>query len=433
MDQPHHILSETQELILGREPECQIIFDSRLYGRVSRRHAAVRPSQKTDKNNQAYPTWQICDLNSANGTFINGQRVQNCQTLQVGDRITLGGQNGPELVFECQSCNQKLPGKSAAGFNRLDSAQPETALTWNHLVPVVSTRRDLVQKAYLIPGIITVIFVVFLFVAADSPALFNLLLAAYLGGAGFFFIYQLCGKRKPWWILMGSAIATMAILYYGPTLSLFIYIFRVVLPGNTERVEQAGFISQFVAHFFGAGLMEELLKALPALGLCWIGRSLSWQWRDRIGVVEPLDGILLAAAAALGFTWLETLGQFVPAVAQQVAAMSGTGAGQLAGLQLLIPRVLGSVAGHMAYSGYFGYFIGLSVLKPSKRWRILGIGYLTAATVHALWNATASTLGPLGPLGLAFVGVIAYAFLVAAILKARELSPSRSQNFAARI
>nr|WP_228021347.1 PrsW family glutamic-type intramembrane protease [Romeria gracilis] len=433
MDQPHHILSETQELILGREPECQIIFDSRLYDRVSRRHAAVRPSQKTDKNNQAYPTWQICDLNSANGTFINGQRVQNCQTLQVGDRITLGGQNGPELVFECQTYNQKLPGKSAAGFNRLDSARPETALTWNHLVLVVSTRRDLVQKAYLIPGIITVIFVVFLFVAADSPALFNLLLAAYLGGAGFFFIYQLCGKRKPWWILMGSAIATMAILYYGPTLSLFIYIFRVVLPGNTERVEQAGFISQFVAHFFGAGLMEELLKALPALGLCWIGRSLSWHWRDRVGVVEPLDGILLAAAAALGFTWLETLGQFVPAVAQQVAAMSGTGAGQLAGLQLLIPRVLGSVAGHMAYSGYFGYFIGLSVLKPSKRWRILGIGYLTAATVHALWNATASTLGPLGPLGLAFVGVIAYAFLVAAILKARELSPSRSQNFAARI
>ena len=42
-------------------------------------------------------------------------------------------------------------------------------------------------------------------------------------------------------------------------------------------------------------------------------------------------------------------------------------AGQLVGLQLLIPRILGSAAGHMAYSGYLGYFIGLSALKPRKR------------------------------------------------------------------
>ncbi len=40
---------------------------------------------------------------------------------------------------------------------------------------------------------------------------------------------------------------------------------------------------------------------------------------------------------------------------------------QLAGLQLLIPGILGSAAGHMAYSGYLGYFIGLSALKPRKR------------------------------------------------------------------
>jgi RsiW-degrading membrane proteinase PrsW (M82 family) len=34
---------------------------------------------------------------------------------------------------------------------------------------------------------------------------------------------------------------------------------------------------------------------------------------------------------------------------------------------------------------------------------------------------------------LAFVGVLSYAFLAAAILKARELSPTRSQNFATRL
>jgi RsiW-degrading membrane proteinase PrsW (M82 family) len=95
---------------------------------------------------------------------------------------------------------------------------------------------------------------------------------------------------------------------------------------------------------------------------------------------------------------------------------------------LLIPRILGSVAGHMAYSGYFGYFIGLSVLKPRSFWQILGVGYLSAAGLHALWNAT----GFLSSLVLAVVGVLSYAFLAAAILKARALSPTREHNFATR-
>jgi RsiW-degrading membrane proteinase PrsW (M82 family) len=64
--------------------------------------------------------------------------------------------------------------------------------------------------------------------------------------------------------------------------------------------------------FFGAGLMEELLKALPVLGLYFLGRLLYSPWRERIGVWEPLDGILLGTASAVGFTLLETLGQYVP-------------------------------------------------------------------------------------------------------------------------
>ncbi len=102
--------------------------------------------------------------------------------------------------------------------------------------------------------------------------------------------------------------------------------------------------------------------------------------------------------------------------------------GALVGLQLLFPRILGSVAGHMAYSGYLGYFIGLSVLKPRQRWQILAVGYFTAAALHALWNS----MGLISSLLLAIVGVLSYAFLTAAILKARVLSPTRTQNFATR-
>ncbi len=56
------------------------------------------------------------------------------------------------------------------------------------------------------------------------------------------------------------------------------------------------------------------------------------------------------------------------------------------------------------------------------------MGYLTASALHALWNAT----GLISGLFLAVVGVLSYAFLTAAILKARTLSPTRAQNFATR-
>lgn len=179
--------------------------------------------------------------------------------------------------------------------------------------------------------------------------------------------------------------------------------------------------------------MEELIKALPIFILFFFGSQLRPPNRQRLGVWEPLDGILIGSASALGFTLVETLGQYVPGVAADVVRASGNPtAGALAAVQLLIPRILGSVTGHMAYSGIFGYFIGLSILKPSKRWQILGIGYLSSSGIHAFWNASASLGGNFGELGVVLsllsVGVLAYAFLTAAILKARQLSPMRSQN-----
>ncbi|HAJ60802.1 MAG TPA: PrsW family intramembrane metalloprotease [Cyanobacteria bacterium UBA8543] len=435
---PPYPLSEDQEIAIGRDPSCQIVLDHNQYTIVSRRHAIIRPVAPLGNG---LPRWEICDQNSANGTYINRQKLQGCQQLKAGDRIELG-QHGPQFIFDCQfNPNLKAtplhspPNPTNVATPKQTSVTPvgsvaprkSDSVTFSQLFPLASTGRDLKQKAFLIPGILTVVFVVLMFAAVDQQDAFNLLLAIYLAGAAYFFIYRLCGKRKPWSVSLFCAISTSLILV-GPLLPVFITVFRKILPGSLpNQGDEISFLSLLIRMFFGAGLMEELIKALPVLGLYVIGRFLRPPWREWIGVWEPLDGILLGAASAVGFTLMETLGQYVPGIIHDTL-QAGQGNPQLLGLQLLIPRIIGSVVGHMAYSGYFGYFIGLSVLKPSQRWQILGIGYLCAAILHALWNST----GYVSPLLLAVVGVVSYAFLGAAILKARELSPTRSQNFATR-
>ena len=434
---PVHAL--TPDFTVGREPKmCQLVLDSAQYGEVSRQHARFVVVDHLSGAAQ----WQLCDLNSANGTYLNQQLMTGCKFLKAGDRIRLG-RNGPEFIVEFPVAGQTngtrpstngqvstpiLTSGTQSVHNAPQPSSDASDLSLSQLLPIVSKGNDLRTKAYLVPGIITVSFVVLLFIANGNPPLFNTVLALYLASGAYYFVYLLCGKQKPWWLLIGSAVMT-ALLLISPILPLFIFVFRGILPGSVPaNMGSLSFMELLVRMFFGAGLMEELLKAVPIFMMMFIGQRLRSPQRERLGVWEPLDGILLGAASAVGFTLLETLGQYVPDIVNSVALHAGPDVANLAGLHLLIPRIIGSIAGHMAYSGYFGYFIGLSVMKPRSRWTILAIGYLSSSLLHALWNAT----GILSFFLLALIGVLSYTFLTSAILKARELSPTRSQNFATR-
>jgi RsiW-degrading membrane proteinase PrsW (M82 family) len=459
-DRPWFLLRDRQTI--GRDPRCEIFLDGEEFPTVSRQHVRVEPLAEN------LTLWQVTDLSSVNGTYLNGDRLWGCRRLFQGDRLQLG-QEGPIFQFEYQAPTE--PNLSPGGAANLgdgigafgepapsqvdplveppwDSTHglgdavldtpftydpspyitPAKGVTATQLFPILGTATELRQKAFLVPGAITVLLVVSLFLSVGQPGVFNQLLALYLSAAGYFFIYQLCGKAKPWWVIIATGAAMFALLS-SPVLPGFLWFFREVLPGQLpEPGDRLPLISVFGRMFVGAGLMEELLKALPVLGCGLIGLALRSPLGNKIGIQEPLDGILLGAASAVGFTLLETLGQYVPDMTQSLAGR-GTDMAELAGLQLLIPRVLGSVAGHMAYSGYFGYFIGLSVLQPRQRLSILTTGYLTASMLHALWNV----MGNYSAAALAAVGVLSYACLVAAILKARALSPTRSANFATRL
>ncbi|MFN2442947.1 MAG: SpoIIE family protein phosphatase [Thermoanaerobaculia bacterium] len=75
---------DTSSVTIGRASECTIPVQDRY---LSRRHAEIVPSESG---------WAVKDAGSANGTFVNGTRIEMPWELRNGDRIRIGD---TEIVF----------------------------------------------------------------------------------------------------------------------------------------------------------------------------------------------------------------------------------------------------------------------------------------------------------------------------------------------
>ncbi|MCX7846461.1 MAG: PrsW family intramembrane metalloprotease [bacterium] len=248
---------------------------------------------------------------------------------------------------------------------------------------------------------------------ADVKGAFKVMLASiYLFGlfscaTVVWFVYRLCGKRQPWWYMVAPAVFTAVMTI--PVLVVLHALFRIS-PTEGERV---GFVQRFLEHTFITGVSEEFVKILPLLVVIVYMQMKGGNSR-RLAIREPLDGILLAASSAIGFVVLETI--FLYCNPENVR----TDYQAWAALQLLIPRIFASVGGHVAYSGYFGYFIGLGMQHKTRFWQYALIGYACAAVCHGLWNSVL----PFGTPAMIIASSIAYFLFMAAILRARATSQS---------
>jgi len=81
------------ELIVGRDPAAHIRFDADLDDLVSRQHSKII-RDPWDQN-----AYQLVDLQSRNGTFLNQQRVYGAVRVNHNDVVQLGA-GGPEFRFE---------------------------------------------------------------------------------------------------------------------------------------------------------------------------------------------------------------------------------------------------------------------------------------------------------------------------------------------
>jgi len=78
-----------EHLRLGRGASCEAALPATEYPMVSREHARLEASDGG---------WKLVDLQSANGSYVNGERVSE-RRLAPGDVIRLGA-NGPEILVD---------------------------------------------------------------------------------------------------------------------------------------------------------------------------------------------------------------------------------------------------------------------------------------------------------------------------------------------
>ena len=74
--------------IVGRDPESDIVIDDI---EISRNHLVITRERET---------FQIEDLNSTNGTFLNGKKIKKQTVIKNGDLISLGENHVLEFVVE---------------------------------------------------------------------------------------------------------------------------------------------------------------------------------------------------------------------------------------------------------------------------------------------------------------------------------------------
>ena len=77
LDQQGVIPLEDQEIVIGRDPSCDLVLDPECP--ASRRHASIYPGEGG---------WHIRDLGSSNGTSLNGTKVED-RLLAPGDQVSL--------------------------------------------------------------------------------------------------------------------------------------------------------------------------------------------------------------------------------------------------------------------------------------------------------------------------------------------------------
>lgn len=143
---------------------------------------------------------------------------------------------------------------------------------------------------------------------------------------------------------------------------------------------------------------------------------------------EPIDGIIYAAAAALGFATIENVGYLLGSYLAPEEIL-GTGATvSSAVLFLFVVRSLLSVPGHALWASFWGYALGVAKFSsPERGKQLIRNGLALAMFSHGLFNALL-ILHPLLAVGVLAVIPIGWRMAFRRITDALAASPHAARS-----
>jgi len=141
----------------------------------------------------------------------------------------------------------------------------------------------------------------------------------------------------------------------------------IVIPIAIGESISGIFVSEFMIFVIVAPVMEEC-------GKFFVVKKYVYQTSE---FNEPVDGIIYAVAAALGFASLENIFYIFSIPSTELAAL----------FWVVILRAVLSVPGHALFSSIVGYSLGIAKFgKPQDTPKIIITGLAGAIVFHALFN-----------------------------------------------
>ena len=205
---------------------------------------------------------------------------------------------------------------------------------------------------------------------AALSAIPALVLAAYIW-------YADVTTQEPLTLLVGTFL--LGVLFAG-----FAGILNTVLMGPVVAVGSVfgllPFLGQVLFFFVVVGPVEESVKLLAV-------RLYAYR-DDRFDAV--IDGAVYGAAAGLGFATIENALYIV----QNTDMVSGPLQAINAGSDIAAVRALAG-PGHVIYSAFAGYYLGLAKFNPEDAGPIVLKGLLIATVIHATYNTLAGPVSGL--------------------------------------
>ncbi|KKF39935.1 membrane protein [Halorubrum saccharovorum] len=157
-------------------------------------------------------------------------------------------------------------------------------------------------------------------------------------------------------------------------LSILTATFAAVLNGRAQPLfDPFGFPGLVLFFFVIVGPIEETVKLLAVRLYAYTD--------DRFDAV--IDGAVYGAIAGLGFVVIENLVYIAQTVDLGELSLSIATLGAGDGIAAL--RALAG-PGHVIYSAFAGYYLGLAKFNPENRGPIVVKGLVIAAAIHALYN-----------------------------------------------